>query len=94
MTAPVTPAPVEKKVKAATIATYLGSVVILAVLGVVSSDPLLISGLPDWIEAILISVLPALVTFFTAYRTAHTPRPGDAAPVTPVAESKPYPFNT
>lgn len=76
MTTPVTtPAPVEKKVKAATLATYFGSVALLAVLGAVNSDPLLISGFPDWIEAILIPVLPALVTFFTAYRTKHTPRP-------------------
>lgn len=69
-----TNAPVEKKVKAATVATYLGSVIVLAVLGAVSSNPLLISGLPDWIEAVVIPVIPALVTFFTAYRTAHTPR--------------------
>jgi hypothetical protein len=76
MTTPVTiPAPVEKKVKAATIATYFGSVAILAILGAVSNNPLLISGLPDWIEAIVIPVIPALVTFFTAYRTKHTPRP-------------------
>lgn len=82
MTTPVTtPAPIEKKVTAATIATYFGSVVMLAILGAVSSNPLLISGLPDWIEAILIPVIPALVTFFTAYRTAHTPRPEDAKSV-------------
>lgn len=81
MTAPATPAPIEKKVKAATVATYVGSVIILAVLGAVSSNPLLISGLPDWIEAILIPVIPALVTFFTAYQTEHTPRPEDVPSV-------------
>lgn len=81
MTTTTAPAPIEKKVKTATVATYIGSVIILAVLGAVSSNPLLISGLPDWIEAILIPVIPALVTFFTAYQTEHTPRPGDTPPI-------------
>lgn len=67
--------PIETKVKAGTAATYLASVAALAVIGAVSDTPLLISGLPDLLESIILPVLPALVAFFAAYKAKHTPRP-------------------
>lgn len=74
--------PIEKKVKAGTAATYLVSVAALAVIGAVSDNPLLISGLPDLLEALILPILPALAAFAGGYRAKHTPRP-DLEPVDP-----------
>lgn len=67
--------PIEKKVSYASAATYLGLVVGLTVLEAVSKDASLISGLPDWAEALLLPIVPTAITFLTGYKTAHTPRP-------------------
>lgn len=74
--------PVEKKVTASTVAAYLVSVALLTVLGTVQDNPLLVSGLPDLLEAILLSAIPALVTFVAGFAAKHTDRP-DLAPVPP-----------
>lgn len=66
--------PIEKKVTTSAIAAYLGVMVLLQILGAVSGNPLLIDGLPDWLEAIIIPVIPAAITFLTGYQTKHTPR--------------------
>lgn len=67
-------APVEAKVKAAGIATYLGLGAALAILAGVT-DLNLIAGLPDWLEVFVAPMLPTAITTITAYRTKHTPRP-------------------
>lgn len=73
---PAAPAkPVEKKVTWATVGTYLGSVAGLAILNAVSSDATLISGLPDWLETLLLPVIPAGIAFLSGYQARHTPRP-------------------
>ena len=71
--------PVEKKVTWAAIGTYLGGVALLAVCTAVGSDPGLISGLPDWLESLLLPLVPAAVSFLGGYTAKHTPRP-DLAP--------------
>jgi len=68
-------APVEAKVKAATLATYLGSVGVLAVLQAVSGDLSLIAFLPDWLETILVPLVPTAITAVSSYKADHTPRP-------------------
>jgi hypothetical protein len=69
-----TSAPVETKVKAAAVATYLGLLALLAVLnGVTDAD--LIAGLPDVVEVFVAPLLPTAVTFVTSYLARHTPRP-------------------
>ncbi len=71
---PATPkAPIEAKVKAATAATYLGLVVLLAFLNGVS-DSNLIGELPDLVEVLVAPVLPAAITLVAGYVTRHTPR--------------------
>jgi hypothetical protein len=67
-------APVEAKVKAAGIATYLGLAALLGVLNA-ATDINLVSGLPDVIEVFVAPMIPTAITTVTAYMTRHTPRP-------------------
>lgn len=72
-----TPAPapaVETKVKAASVATYLGLAALLAVLNGIA-DTNLVSGLPDVIEVLVAPVIPAAIALVAGYVTRHTPRP-------------------
>lgn len=70
-----TKAPTELKVKASTLAAYAGSTVALAVLNGVSADASVISGMPDWLEALLLPAVPALAAFVAGWRARHTHRP-------------------
>ena len=67
-------APVETKVKAASVGAYLASVAGLAVLGAVQSDASLLGFLPDWLTALLVPVLPTAVPFVAGWQARHTPR--------------------
>lgn len=70
-----TPAPkVERKVKAAGIATYLGIAAGLGVLNA-ATDINLIAGLPDWLEVFVAPFIPTVITSLSAYQARHTPRP-------------------
>lgn len=74
MTRPAQPkAPVEAKVTWASVATYIGSLVGLAVLQGVA-DTELIAALPAVIEPFVLALVPAATSFLTGYRTRHTPR--------------------
>jgi hypothetical protein len=66
-------APVEAKVKSATAATFIVSLII-AVLNAVAADDTLLNPLPKWLQAIVIAVVPTAVTFLSAWSAAHTPR--------------------
>lgn len=66
-------APVEAKVKAATSATFVVSLVI-AVLNAVVADDSLLQPLPVWLQPIVIALAPTAVTFLTAWSAAHSPR--------------------
>jgi hypothetical protein len=68
-------APVETKVKASTVAAYLASTGLLAVLAALQDDAGLVSGLPDWSEPLVLSPIPALITFVSGWAAKHTPRP-------------------
>lgn len=72
MTSP-TPAPVESKVKWASIAAFVAGVVV-AVLNTVQDNPGLLSALPKWAQALIIAIAPALVTFLAGYAGPHTSR--------------------
>ena len=67
--------PVETKVKAMTLASYLAGVALLAVLQVISDNPSLISFLPDWAEALTLPLLPTAIAAVAGYKAKHTPRP-------------------
>lgn len=73
MTNPHVPAPVEKKVTVATLASYLGGLALLAILnGVADTD--LVASLPDAVEVFIAPMIPTAVTFIAGYVTRHTPR--------------------
>ncbi|GAA4999449.1 holin [Streptomyces siamensis] len=67
-------APVEAKVKAATSATFVVSL-LLAVLNSVVADDSLLQPLPSWLQPVVIAVAPAAVTFLSGWQASHTPRP-------------------
>ncbi|MEV1177279.1 hypothetical protein [Nonomuraea sp. NPDC049784] len=67
--------PVETKVKAMTLVSYLSGVAGMAVLQAVSNDPSLISWLPDWVEAITLPLLPTALAAVAGFKARHTPRP-------------------
>ncbi len=75
MTSPRPLPPVESKVKWAGTATYLGTVLLLALLDTVSADPTLLSPLPDWLEVPLVALVPTFVVLLAGIRAPHTPRP-------------------
>ncbi|MFF2502206.1 holin [Streptomyces sp. NPDC058067] len=66
-------APIENKVKSATTATFLVSLLI-AVLNQVVADNALLGPLPSWLQPVIIAVAPAAVTFLSGWSAAHTPR--------------------
>jgi len=66
-------APVEAKVKAATSATFVVSLVIAVLNGVVADDSLL-KPLPAWLQPIVIALVPAAITFLSGWQASHTPR--------------------
>lgn len=68
-----TSAPVEPKVKWASVAAFLAGVLV-AVLNTVQDNPGLIDGLPKWAQAIVIAIAPALVTFLAGYAAPHAAR--------------------
>lgn len=72
MTQP-TPAPVESKVKWASVAAFVAGVLV-AVLNTVQDNPGLIAALPKWAQALIIAIAPALVTFLSGYAAPHTSR--------------------
>lgn len=73
--APVAKSPVEKKVTWSTVGAYIASLVMLAILNAVGNDNGLISGLPDWLEDILLPLIPAAISFLSGWSAKHTPRP-------------------
>ncbi|MER7814091.1 holin [Streptomyces sp. NPDC096153] len=66
--------PIEKKVKAASAATYLASLAALAILGGVSDNPLLLSPLPDWLEPAVLALVPTAAAAVGGWAAPHTPQ--------------------
>ncbi|NEB57670.1 holin [Streptomyces griseus] len=66
--------PIEKKVKASSVITYLASLAGLAVLGAVTDDPSLISGMPDALEPFVLALVPAAAAAIAGWAAPHTPR--------------------
>jgi hypothetical protein len=83
MTVPTPSAParasVERKVKWSAAAAYVTSAAGVAVLQLVQADESLVAPLPDLVEAPLLALVPALLTFAAGYRARHTPRSDAAA---------------
>ena len=67
-------APVEKKVTAASAATYLASTGLLAILAAVQDNARLIGWMPDALAPFVLALVPTLVTFVSGWAARHTPR--------------------
>lgn len=67
-------APVEKKVTVASVAAYLGSTGLLAVLTAVQDNAGLVAGLPDGIEPFVLALIPTALTFVGGWAAKHSPR--------------------
>ncbi|MFJ8146055.1 holin [Streptomyces sp. NPDC096048] len=67
-------APIEKKVKASSALAYLASLAGLAILGGVTDDPSLISGMPDVLEPFVLALVPAAGSWIAGWAAPHTPR--------------------
>ncbi|MFG3258664.1 holin [Streptomyces sp. NPDC048172] len=68
-------APVEKKVTASSVAAFLASVGLLAVLTAIQDNNGLVSGLPDALEPLILALVPTAITFVSGWMAKHTPRP-------------------
>lgn len=67
-------APIETKVKAGSAIAYLLSLAGLAILGGVTDDPSLISGMPDALEPFVLALVPAAGSWIAGWAAPHTPR--------------------
>ncbi|MHC3392102.1 holin [Streptomyces lavendulocolor] len=67
-------APVEKKVTAASVAAYLASTGLLAILTAIQDNAGLVGGLPDSVEPFLLALVPTAITFVAGWAAKHTPR--------------------
>lgn len=72
------PGPIETKVKAATAVTVAVGLAI-ALLNAVAADSTLLGPLPSWLQAPLLALVPAALTFLGGYQARHTPRSDVAA---------------
>jgi hypothetical protein len=67
--------PVEKKVKFASFAAYVGSTGLLAGLTAVQDNAGLVGWMPDPLEPFVLALVPAGITFAAGWKAKHTPRP-------------------
>ncbi|PRX66090.1 hypothetical protein B0I32_106226 [Nonomuraea fuscirosea] len=67
--------PVETKVKAMTLTAYLSGVAGMAILQTVADAPSLIAFLPDWVEAVILPLVPTALSAVAGWKARHTPRP-------------------
>jgi hypothetical protein len=65
---------IEAKVKSAAVAALLASLAI-ALLNALVGDDALLGSLPSWLQFIVITVVPAVVTFLAGYKAKHTAKP-------------------
>ncbi|EGJ77683.1 putative holin [Streptomyces sp. Tu6071] len=72
--------PVETKVKFATVAAYLASTGLLAVLTAVQDHAGLVAGLPDALEPFVLALVPTAITGVAGWAARHTPRGYDIPP--------------
>lgn len=67
-------APVEKKVGAATVATYLASTGLLAILATVQDNARLLGWMPDSLAPFVLAVVPTAIAFVSGWAAKHSPR--------------------
>ncbi|HEX5566889.1 MAG TPA: holin [Streptomyces sp.] len=67
-------APVEKKVTAATAATFVGSTALLGALEAVRDNAELVGWLPPALAPFVLALIPTAITFVSGWAARHTPR--------------------
>jgi len=67
-------APVEKKVTAATVATYLASTGLLAILAAAQGNAELVGFRPDGLAPFVLAVIPTAIAFVSGWAAKHSPR--------------------
>ncbi|MFE4051248.1 holin [Streptomyces sp. YIM B13518] len=67
-------APVEKKVTAATAATFVGSTALLGALEAVRDNAELVGWLPPALAPFVLALVPTAITFVSGWAARHTPR--------------------
>lgn len=67
-------APVEKKVTAASFATYLASTGLLAILAAVQGNAELVGFMPDGLSPFVLALVPTAITFVSGWAAKHSPR--------------------
>ncbi len=68
------PAPVEKKVTAASAGAYVGSTGLLAALVAVQDNARLVEWMPDGLTPFILALVPAAITFVGGWAARHTHR--------------------
>lgn len=66
--------PVERKVKAATAAAYVGSAGLLGALTAVEDDGHLVGWMPDGLAPFVLALVPTAITAVSGWMARHTPR--------------------
>ena len=66
---------VEPKVTWASVATFVGLYLATGLLELVRDQPVIVSPLPDWLEPIVVGLVPALLALIAGYSAPHAPRP-------------------
>ncbi|MFF3398235.1 holin [Streptomyces sp. NPDC002659] len=67
-------APVEKKVTVASVAAFLASTGLLAILAAVQDNARLVGFLPDSLAPFVLALVPTGITFVGGWAARHTPR--------------------
>ncbi|PWJ07910.1 holin [Streptomyces sp. NWU49] len=67
-------APVEKKVTAATAATFVGSTALLGALEAVRDNAELVGWMPPALAPFVLALVPTAITFVSGWAARHTPR--------------------
>ena len=67
-------APVEKKVTAGAVATYLGSTGLLAILAAAKDNAQLVGFLPDGVAPFVLAIAPTAIAFVSGWAAKHSPR--------------------
>lgn len=68
------PAPIEKKVRAATAGTYVASTALLAGLAAVQDNARLLEWMPDSLTPFVLGLVPAAIAFASGWKAKHSPR--------------------
>lgn len=66
---------VEPKVTWASLATFVGLYIVTGLLELIRDQPVIVSPLPDWLEPIVVGLVPALLALVAGYSAPHAPRP-------------------